>query len=276
MSIRGFFCFKKPRHFSYFAISRLSTFREIALLSLFGPAHLATSVPPFSCDSAPTPRYLATMRGAVKLQRALRVSPVLSTLFAASFLEAAAADSTLTRSERELPLQTQLHVTNKPHVPPWTVSRPPVPSDTPQVTPGGTFSRSPSTFSPQTGSFSRPQSTFAHPGTTYTPLPPIQVPVQHPQHPRPHRPVSLYPQTVIVHNPVIYEPYYIPVETPAPVEAAPAVQPTVEEAPVVIDLPPGATIRKPAAAQVAPAPVAPIAAAAPKPSEAQSQPSTLK
>jgi hypothetical protein len=168
--------------------------------------------------------------------------------------------------------------TNKPHIPPWSVSRPPVPSQSPQVTPGGTFSRPQSTFSPQTGTFSRPSSTFAHPASSYTPLPPIQLPADRPNHPgrfhRP-RPVNLYPQTVIVHNPVVYEPYYVPVETPAPAQPGPAAE-AVAEAPLVLDLPPGATIRKPTSVTTTPSPVAkeqpPVTT--PKPTTAAPAPTT--
>src|SRR5688572_2805432 len=124
--------------------------------------------------------------------------------------------------------------TNSPHVPPWSVGTP-APRNPTMVTPGGTFSRPTSTFSSQTGSFSRPSSTFAHPGTSYTPLQPIQVqPSDHWHRPNPHRGhrVIVHPHTVIIHQPVVYEPQYVPVgvvpveqdaATPTtPAESAPA------------------------------------------------------
>jgi hypothetical protein len=191
------------------------------------------------------------MRGFAKFPNALALRLLPVGVLAAS--HTLAADFSTTPNQPQ-PTHAQRVTTNKPHVPPWSVSRPPVPSQSQQVTPGGTFSRPQSTFSPQTGTFSRPQSTFAHPGGSYTPLPPIEVTNPHPKHPHRPRPVTLYPQTVIVHNPVIYEPYYVPAETAAPAQATPApVEPVVQEPPVVIDLPPGATIRKPSPVQT-PAP----------------------
>ncbi|MGZ8921373.1 MAG: hypothetical protein ACXW3L_10335 [Limisphaerales bacterium] len=137
--------------------------------------------------------------------------------------------------------------TNTPHIPPWSVGTP-GPRQPATITPGGTFSRPSSTFSSQSGTFSRPSSTFAHPGAPYTPLPPIEVqPVEHGKHKKPHHGYQIitHPHTVIVHQPVVYETQYVE----AAPQAAPAETAAVEAnvvPPVVLDLPPGAVIRRPA------------------------------
>lgn len=165
--------------------------------------------------------------------------------------------------------------TNQPKVyrGPVRVSPAPVPPQPQPVTPGGTFNRSP-TFSTQPGSFGRPSSTFSHPGSSYTPLNPILAPPGHyPGQYRSHYPRTwnIYPQMVIIQNPVVYDPYYNPyyVGSGAPVETAPVgeAQPQVETAPpvvetpppVVFDFPPGAVVRK---APAAAAPVAKVETAA--------------
>lgn len=64
----------------------------------------------------------------------------------------------------------------------------------------------------------------------------------------------VHPHTVIIHQPVVYEPQYVPVEVAADQEAAAVVAPAETKPaaavanPVVIDLPPGAVIRRPASA----------------------------
>lgn len=120
------------------------------------------------------------------------------------------------------------------------------PSQPQTITPGGTFSRPATTFSPQTGSFSRPASTFSHPGSSYTPLPPIQVPVHNPTNRPPHRPrPPVVPQGTYVEPMVIYETQTSIEEAPAVTTQAPAeIAPAQVEAPIVLDLPPGATIRR--------------------------------
>lgn len=137
--------------------------------------------------------------------------------------------------------------TNVPHVPPWSVGTP-APRSPATITPGGTFSRPTSTFSSQTGSFSRPSSTFARPAAPYTPLQPLEIqPAGHKEHLRPHhnRQIITHPHTVIIHQPVVYETQYVE----AALLAAPSEVAVVETkvvAPVVLDLPPGAFIRRPA------------------------------
>ena len=128
---------------------------------------------------------------------------------------------------------------------------------TPQPTTPGTFSRPQSTFQTPAGSFSRPATTFQNPAAPYVPVPrPI---IQNGgiagghrwSEGRQHRPRHYYgyPSVVVV-----------PVEVPVPVVvetipvhsevAAVAEQPAqtqqTEIAPVVVDLPPGARIIKPA------------------------------
>lgn len=149
----------------------------------------------------------------------------------------------------------------------WPYQKPFGQSSTPAtVTPGGTFSRPQTTFQTSPGSFSRPSSTFSHPASPYTPLPPLR-PSQLEQPADLSRPYHrTYPNVVVVQGPVVYEPYYIPAEAPAqPVQPSaetvlqPAEAPVVETTPVVIDLPPGAVIRRPKAetpASGAPAPAA--------------------
>ena len=245
------------------------------LFRFTSPTERPSPASSFSCDNQSSTRYIPSMRGSVNFHPSPRTASnhkVIQNCLLFLALIASSAPNALAQQ-----------TTNKPHIPPWSVSRPPVPSQNPEITPGGTFSRPQSTFNPQTGSFSRPSSTFAHPASSYTPRPPIQLPPEHPDRPpRPHRPVTLYPQTVIIQNPVVYEPYYIPVETPIPAEAAPdttPAQPATDVPPVVLDLPPGATIRKPAtpaqplSAAAAPAPAT---AAAPKPATTQAQPSASK
>lgn len=149
--------------------------------------------------------------------------------------------------------------------PTWPYQVPFGSSKTPAtVTPGGTFSRPQSTFQTSPGSFARPSSTFSHPASPYTPLPPLRPSqIEEPGfHSRPHH--RFYPNVVVVQGPAVYEPYYVPAEQPStqlpqqPYEQAaqPSETPVVE-APVVIDLPPGAIIRRPAAPAPAPAAGAP-------------------
>ena len=162
----------------------------------------------------------------------------------------------------------------KPHVPPWSVSRPPVPSQSAPITPGGTFQRPATTFSTPAGSFStpagsfsRPGSTFSHPGSSYTPLKPVR-----PGHPGLEPNYGYYPPPPVIYSEtVIYEPYFIPADgaVQAPVESAGAPAVTETAPPMVLDLPPGAVVRKAGtvapsvtpATTAAPTPAAPVAAA---------------
>lgn len=229
-------------------------------LASFGPGE------PFSCDILPQSHYTMSMRGGSKTAAIVLALPVALAAFA---LTARAADLAVAGQLK----QPQVHratTTKKPHVPPWSVSRPPVPSQSPQITPGGTFQRPQSTFSTPAGSFDRPTSTFAHPAAPYTPLKPLQPPhrPKDPHHQRPHhRHKIIHPHSVFIQTPVIYEPYYIPMESaPVPQEgvvnaAEPAPVPATEATPpVVIDLPPGTIVRRPA-----PAPTTPAAPATEKP-----------
>jgi hypothetical protein len=87
----------------------------------------------------------------------------------------------------------------------------------------GTFSRPQSTFSGQTGTFSRPQGTFSPLETTFS------------------RPPTTFQQALTSPAPVA-------APQAAPISGAVTVsQPAVSPKVIVLDLPPGAVIRKPAA-----------------------------
>lgn len=167
------------------------------------------------------------------------------------------------------------HPTTTFSTPPGSFSTPPGSFNRPATTfqtPTGTFSRPESTFSTPTGSFSRPASTFSNPTQATSPLPPgaYRAPIRPPStFALPPGGTTFSRPTTIFPGAVVTEVYPIDATTPQPLDdssvggfapvqtgqeeqSATAVAPAPP--PVVIDLPPGAVIRK----------VAPPAAVQPK------------
>ena len=169
-------------------------------------------------------------------------------LLLASLITSASASAASPMVVKTMPVETVVR-TNTAHVaPPGTFSRPQTTFQThiaPTIPVIGTFSRPQTTFSSQTGTFSRPEGgTFDRPETTF----------DRPQttFSRPHgtfsplestfgRPQSTFQQ------PLVAAPAASTVITIPPVLALPqaAGAPKV----VVLELPPGAVIRKPISAE---------------------------
>ena len=170
------------------------------------------------------------------------------TLIASALAFAALAADSPKQSEDQKPQHPPPVIVRADAIAPagQTFSRP-VSTFSPAIAPeipvkGGTFSRPESTFSASPGSFRHPGPTFATPAGSFSRSPSFQMPPGSFS-----RPASTFSNPTQAASPLPRGAFGTPIRPPSTFERAPAIslaEPARATPLVVIDLPPGATIRK--------------------------------